>query len=145
MSSREIIFRGKSEVTNEWVYGSLVKVGNESHIVGFDEVDLDGHHLSNCSDRPVFTKQGTICQFTGLQDKNEKEIYEDDIMQITTTLDKYLFKVTWNEELGAWCLMMKGDIKEGTKPLGELLGEYWDKIEVIGNIYDNPELMEEWI
>ena len=44
--SREIIFRGKSEVTNEWVYGSLVKVGNESHIVGFDEVDLDGHHLS---------------------------------------------------------------------------------------------------
>lgn len=108
-------------------------------------MDLDGHHLSDCSDRPVFTKQGTICQFTGLQDKNEKEIYEDDIMQITTTLDKYLFKVTWNEELGAWCLMMKGDIKEGTKPLGEWLGEYWDKIEVIGNIYDNPELMEEWI
>lgn len=143
--NREIIFRGKSLVTNEWVYGSLVKVGNESHIAGFDEVDLDGHHLSYCSDRPVFTKQGTICQFTGLQDKNEKEIYEDDIMQITTTLDKYLFKVTWNEELGAWCLMMKGDIKEGTKPLGEWLGEYRDKIEVIGNVYDNPELMEEWI
>lgn len=66
-------------------------------------------------------------------------------MQITTALDKYLFKVTWNEELGAWCLMMKGYIKEGTKPLGEWLGEYWDKIEVIGNIYDNPELMEEWL
>lgn len=87
---REIIFRGKSEVTNEWVYGSLVKVGNESHIVGFDEVDLDGHHISYCSDRPIFTKQGTIGQFTGLHDKNGK--------------------LNW---------------------------------EVIGNIYDNPELLEE--
>lgn len=37
--NREIKFRGKSLVTNEWVYGSLVKVGNESHIVGLDEVD----------------------------------------------------------------------------------------------------------
>ena len=141
--NREIIFRGKSSVTNEWVYGSLVKVGNESHIVGFDEVDLDGHHIKYCSDRPVFTKQGTIGQFTGFQDKNEGEIYEDDIIQITTAINKYLFKVTWNEELGAWCLMMKGDTEKGTKSLGECLYEYRNKIEVIGNIYDNPELMEE--
>lgn len=141
--NREITFRGKSSVTNEWVYGSLVKIGNESHIIGFDEVDLDGHHVRFYGDRPVFTKQGTIGQFTGFQDKNEEEIYEDDIMQITTALNKNLFKVVWNEELGTWCLMMKGDTEKGTKPLGEWLYEYWNKIEVIGNIYDNPELMEE--
>lgn len=132
--NREIKFRGKKLKDNSWVYGLLTN-------------DMKGHYRINF-DPKIFScvvKDDTIGQFTGLQDKNEKEIYEDDIMQITTALDKYLFKVTWNEELGAWCLMMKGYIKEGTKPLGEWLGEYWDKIEVIGNIYDNPELMEEWI
>lgn len=142
--SREIIFRGKSEVTNEWVYGSLVKVGNESHIVGFDEVDLDGHHLSYCSDRPVFTKQGTICQFTGLQDKNGKEIYEGDILMCIGERNdnkwrKYYRKVLFNN--GAFGM---------TVPEYKCISALCNHVvngklnwEVIGNIYDNPELLEE--
>lgn len=132
---REIKFRAKSVGNGEWVYGDLHLRCLKPHI--HTEV-LDGTMLS----LKYNVIPDTIGQFTGLEEKNGNEIYEDDIMQITTNIDKYLFKVTWNEELGAWCLMMKGDIKEGVKPLGEWLGEYWDKIEVIGNIYDNPELME---
>lgn len=126
---REIIFRGKSEVTNEWVYGSLVKVGNESHIVGFDEVDLDGHHLSYCSDRPIFTKHGTIGQFTGLHDKNGKEIYEGDIIS--------------NESYKGVVVYKNGSF---VLDLGKSCGCVYlfclDSLLIIGNIYDNPELLE---
>ena len=132
--SREIIFRGKSEVTNEWVYGSLVKVGNESHIVGFDEVDLDGHHLSYCSDRPIFTKQGTIGQFTGLHDKNGKEIYEGDIVEYDWYIisDKPAYRtkeqVTF-DDTGA---------RLGNDRIRNCLN-----VEVIANIHENPDLLWE--
>jgi uncharacterized phage protein (TIGR01671 family) len=135
--NREIKFRGKSEVTNEWVYGSLVKVGNESHIVGFDEVDLDGHHLSYCSDRPIFTKQGTIGQFTGKYDKNGKEIYEGDILR---HLNGNTFQVLYSNRTTSFIL-----ISISHKEVGLDLGIYDTEncFEVIGNIYDNKELLEE--
>lgn len=142
--NREIIFRGKSSVTNEWIYGSLVKVGNESHIVGFDEVDLDGHHLSYCSDRPIFTKQGTIGQYTGLQDKNGKDIYEGDILMcIGDRSDnkgkKYYRSVLFKH--GSFCM---------TVPEYNCLSSLYSHVvngrllwEVVGNIYDNKDLLEE--
>lgn len=128
--SREIIFRGKSEVTNEWVYGSLVKVGNESHIVGFDEVDLDGHHLSDCSDRPIFTKQGTIGQFTGLYDKNGTDIYEGDIVRNESC------KGVVSYRNGAFVLDLGNSC-------GCVYLFFLDSLLVVGNIYDSPELLED--
>ena len=142
--NREIIFRGKSVVTNEWVYGSLVKVGNESHIVGFDEVDLDGHHIRFCSDRPVFTKQGTICQFTGLYDKNGKEIYEGDILMCIGQREdnkgrKYLRKILFKN--GSFCMGIPEYNIDSYLNNHIVNGKLnW---EVIGNIYDNKELLEE--
>lgn len=142
--NREIIFRGKSSVTNEWVYGSLVKVGNESHIAGFDEVDLDGHHIRYYSDRPVFTKQETIGQFTGLYDKNGKEIYEGDILMCIGQRKnnkgrKYFRKVSFKN--GSFCMSVTEyniDICLNNHIVNGKLN--W---EVIGNIYDNKELLEE--
>lgn len=128
--NREIKFRGKSSVINEWVYGSLVNVGNESHIVGFDEVDLDGHHLMYCSDRPVFTKQGTIGQFTGLHDKNGKEIYEGDIIS--------------NESYKGIVVYKNGSfVLDLGKSCGCVYLFFLDSLLVVGNIYDSPELLED--
>lgn len=143
--NREIIFRGKSEITNEWVYGSLVKVGNESHIVGLDEVDLDGHHIVFCSDRPVFTKQGTICQFTGLHDMNVNDIYEGDIIRSVRFKDIILL-VVYDEKEGAF-MAVQINKNRGTdlETRCHITQEWLDKFpkEVIGNMYDNPELLEE--
>lgn len=151
--NREIIYRGKSSVTNEWVYGSLVRVGNENHIIGFDEVDLDGHHIRYYSDRPVFTKQGTIGQFTGLCDKNEKEAYFGDIVRFTPKVlnligsdyietDYDLLAVIDTDKYNHSVLRIlndKGKFKKGDfYHIEGLL-----KGEIVGNIFDNKEFLEE--
>lgn len=139
---REIKFRGKSSVTNEWVYGSLVNVGNEKHIVGFDEVDLDGHHIRCFSDRPVFTKQGTIGQFAGLCDKKGKEIYEGDIVRVYDGERCYNIVVKWSEEAMAFMVCYCDGNQSPLSWFSNLLSKTYE-IEVIGNIYDDKELLEE--
>lgn len=91
----------------------------------------------------MFTYTNTIGQFTGLYDKKDKAIYEDDIVQITINGLKFLYIVRWNTEVGAWCLMFKGDTKEGVRPLGIWLCDSECEIEVIGNIFDNKDLLED--
>ena len=75
----------------------------------------------------------TICQCTGLKDKNGKLIWENDILNGGNLV------VTWREELASYCLTKKGWMYQ------HFFGEAVDACdcEVIGNVFDNPELMHE--
>lgn len=77
------------------------------------------------------TRDFELMQYTGLKDKNGKEIYEGDIIAFPT----YKTVIEWSDKHAAykpWCEYMEGhdNIEEG------------EPIEVIGNIYENPELLK---
>ncbi len=82
-----------------------------------------------------------LMQYTGLKDKNEKEIYEGDIIEIKGYSNKGyntgLVKEIYVVEFKDFCWSC------GIKSLLNLATINWASIEVIGNIYDNPELLSE--
>lgn len=89
------------------------------------------------------TSKKTIGQYTGLKDKNGKEIYEGDIISLIAPLAD--FKPSWQSRNGnyevAWkdyqtCFGVKRGI-EWECPL-----DWWSSMEVIGNIYENPDLCD---
>ena len=133
---REILFRGKRLHDNKWIYGNFVSdcEGNP-HIIEPRFFCEDGHHLQyeDNTDTPVFIIPETVGQYTGLTDKNGVRIFEGDIVSLVKH-DSLIYKVVYvpcRYELvnskGVNCFVL--DIYKS------------ENIEVIGNIYDNPELL----
>jgi uncharacterized phage protein (TIGR01671 family) len=127
---REILFRGKT-IRGEWVYGDLLHpdlYGNGYSIEDFTK------GKNNCCD----VLPETIGQYTGLTDNNGKKIFEGDIVKFGNILGAI------NYGFGCFCVKTnKPDWKSRSNPAIDIvMNEYMNEVEVIGNIHDNPELLE---
>jgi len=131
---RKIEFRGKRKDNGEWVYGYPCYIDNELIIITGYVKQVDGS-LFHCNTF-YFVIPETIGQFTGLHDKNGKEIYEGDIIEV----GDMKIAIGWNSKTSSFHgLFMIGNRQMDTVNLGCLTSD--DKI--IGNIHDNPELLKE--
>ena len=128
---RTIKFRGKRIDNGEWAYGSLAET----------------HGIPTTPDNPVYMMDwhevdpATVGQFTGLLDKNGKEIYEGDILMLGSS-DAGICEVKWNESQLAFCIRFYYERNLGIRPLGAWARDGKD-IAILGNIHDNPELLNE--
>lgn len=140
---RTIKFRGKASRNKDmWLYGDLVKINNSYHILGKDDMIEDGHHIKQDSDIPTWVDEKTIGQFTGLLDKNGKEIYEGDILKVYYYGKSKVFGFVRFDDARFYIddEFLRNELKVKA-PMTELFSHY--QFEVIGNIHDNPELIKE--
>lgn len=145
---REIKFRGKDvENDNQWRYGSLIQYPNGDCVI--IEYDKDGNELS------YNVKPDTVGQFTGLEDRNEKGIFEGDIIKFqkfanwydehgNNGLNRHVGKVIFENGCFCWEIIKRGHDSyyyycHKIEPLQHTC-ETWG-LEVFGNIYDNGELL----
>ncbi len=141
---REIKFRGKHKnpYGDKWVHGYYALEDGEHVIVMPHSTSYEKALKEKRPISPISVKHtvdyNTIGQYTGLKDKNEKEIYEGDIIEWTThSGNKYRFSVKYSNKYAQYIIVNTKDISMEYEPLGD-----FENIEVIGNIYDNPELLK---
>lgn len=129
---REILFKAKRKDNGEWVEGQYVYITN----IFNDLID------------PV-----TLCQYTGLTDKDGEKIWENDILRYSYDYDGSPFlkdgeeikyrvgAVFWSEWRGSWAVCGRGNKKCTNNDVFKY-NRNPNRTEVIGNIFDDPELLE---
>lgn len=142
---KEVLFRGKCVNTDEWVEGFPFKtildgielwcIGNEPLLVN-DYSETVGENV-----RWFIIDPETLCQFTGLIDKKGKKIFENDIIHRPHHKEDDCI-VTWCD--GRYCFKtIYGQYNQDPMTLLSLcfIQQAVESLSVIGNIFDNPELI----
>lgn len=153
---REILFRGKNKEKNSWAYGNLyIKINGDAEILRYCNEGKFEYH--SCG-----VVRNTVGQYTGLIDKNGEKIFEHDI--ISAHLDdlfpenetrlivvwhdcgffginpRYLDYTQYNIDLITMITSQQSELKDVL--FDSLENQFVKKFEVIGNIYDNTDLLK---
>ncbi len=128
---REILFRGRRLGSDEWIFGGYQSYKGTWHYIMPDDDSLNSTEWYEVDPK-------TIGQYTGLTDISGKKIFEGDICEMTYNGESKTYVIVWDNE--------EQDFKgtNGTENYGRnyLYMGCCEKIVVIGNIYDNSELLK---
>lgn len=157
---REILFKAKRKENGEWVEGYYLNVAKINHFICTGKIKLDGAVKGILAPEMYAIAPDTLCQYTGLTDKNGKKIWENDIL-IGHGNDRDLSKVVFgkfyvidveilrrvDEVIGWHTEVIETDALSKCEPfcLPMPLTDFYierSEFEVYGNIFDNPELLE---
>ena len=135
---REILFRGKRVDNGRWVEGSFAILehfyyGKPTHYILTGKCDYYDQ-TGKVDYHPVEIDPETVGQYTGLKDKNGVPVFEGDIVEF----DDGRFVVEYFDS-------RMGFGFSGLRGRGMVCGftmTHWEHLKIIGNIHDNPELME---
>ena len=131
---REILFKAKRIDNGEWVEGYYVKTGEASYIVvPYSQADISGAEGST-----IEVDANTICQYTGLKDKNGNKIWENDVVEGLFLYGAKVSAIVAFENGAFGLKWSRGNVEE----FSQFTSICNVSFEVIGNIFDNPELLE---
>lgn len=127
---REILFRAKKKLGGSWCEGFLVKTGDHFRISTQNDLISFG----------VYPE--TVGQYTGLTDMNGVKIFEDDIVSISGHSEPVngLYRVVYSTANHCWVLKRSLEYRHCYFSFSDLNG-FADDAEIVGNIHDNPELL----
>jgi uncharacterized phage protein (TIGR01671 family) len=125
------LFHAKRKDNGEWIFGNLIQTDDGVYII---QNYVPQHSIKNCEVDP-----STVCRCTGREDMNGKLIFENDILSghidVEFPEDETRKRVVWHEN--GWCTNeLRCDDYEKLDDFDS------EKFEVIGNMIDNPELLE---
>lgn len=152
---REIIFRGKRTDTKEFIYGSLEIDHKERYFISY-WVKLEIKGVLENAKYTFEVAPESVGQYIGVKGyvgdyekrhKNEIKLFEGDIVEAWSEGSKGIFAITYRAESAPmWLLYPNWQERKHWNihgsDLGRQNGDYFDNLKVIGNIYDNTELLK---
>lgn len=132
---REILFRGKRTDNGEWVYGYIAETTTCSANRSGIATVIYKKPQKPYDDDWWEIDPSTVGQYTGLSDKCGKKIFEGDIVKRFWFSKMCIYQIDYDKGLASFI---------GLRGIGYTTFDYdSDEFEIIGNVYDNPELLKE--